>query len=247
MAKQKKVKKAAKARGGVVHALPDNGGKRKRVRMPREQREQRIIRGAITYFATVGLSGDTRALARGLHITHPLLFRYFGSKEALLERVYEEVFMRRWNPTWETTIKDRAMPLRTRLSVVYNDYARSILSHEWVRIFLFSGLKDAMVHRRILGALRERIFVPICGELRHELGLPTLDEMPPTDDEIELIWGSHSKIFYYGVRKWVYHVSVPEDVSRLIELDLDGFFAGAPAVIRARLGAPAAAASSAGR
>jgi hypothetical protein len=131
--------------------------------------------------------------------------------------------------------------------VVYNDYARSILSHEWVRIFLFSGLKDAMVHRRILGALRERIFVPICGELRHELGLPTLDEMPPTDDEIELIWGSHSKIFYYGVRKWVYHVSVPEDVSRLIELDLDGFFAGAPAVIRARLGAPAAAASSAGR
>jgi AcrR family transcriptional regulator len=241
MATRKTGKVAGGGRAGASPARRGSSGKRKLVRLPRELREQRIIQGAITYFATVGLTGDTRALARGLHITHPLLYRYFGSKEALLERVYEEVFMRRWNPTWETTIKDRKLPLRTRLSLVYNDYARSILSYEWVRIFLFSGLRDAMVHRRILEALRERIFVPICGELRHELGLPGLAEVPPTDEEIELIWGSHSKIFYYGVRKWVYHVRVPDDVSKLIELDLDAFLEGAPAVIRARVGATSTA------
>jgi AcrR family transcriptional regulator len=208
-------------------------------RLPREERERRILEGAATFFATEGLSGDTRELARRLHITHPLLFRYFGTKEGLLERVYEEVYMRRWNPTWEERIKDRSVPLRTRMASFYNDYARAILSYEWVRIFLYSGLRNANFHRRFLENLREQIFVPLCGELRHELGLPGLDEIPATQDEIELIWGSHTKIFYYGVRKWVYQLPVPGDISKLIELDLDGFFAGAPAVIRARIGARA--------
>ncbi len=231
-------------RGAVRTDARPPGAHRSR-RLPRAEREQQIVQGAITFFASVGLSGDTRELARSLHISHPLLYRYFGSKKALLERVYQEVYMRRWNPTWEASIKDRSSPLRARMSAVYNDYARAILSHEWVRIFLFSGLRDAMVHRRILDALRERIFVPICGELRHELGLPGLEEVPPTEDEIELIWGSHSRIFYYGVRKWVYHAPVPDDVSHLIELDLDAFFAGAPAVIRARLAPPGGAGSKA--
>jgi AcrR family transcriptional regulator len=203
--------------------------------LPRAERERRIIEGAISFFATVGLSGDTRELARRLHITHPLLYRYFGTKEGLLERVYQEVYMRRWDPTWEQRIKDRSFPLRKRISNFYNEYARAILSYEWVRIFLFSGLRNATFHRRFLDTLREQIFVPLCGELRYELGLPGLDEVPATQDEIELIWGSHTKIFYYGVRKWVYHLPVPGNIAELIELDLDGFFAGAPAVIRARI------------
>lgn len=230
----KKTRRAGEKEAARTGSRPPGAHRSKR--LPRAEREQRIIQGAIAFFASAGLSGDTRELARRLHISHPLLYRYFGSKKALLERVYEEVYMRRWNPTWEASIRDRSMPLRARISAVYNDYARAILSYEWVRIFLFSGLRDAIVHRRILEALRERIFVPICGELRHDLGLPGLDEVPPTEDEIELIWGSHSKIFYYGVRKWVYHSPVPVDISQLIELDLDAFFAGAPAVIRSRVG-----------
>lgn len=204
---------------------------RRRTRLPREERERRILHGAIAFFAEEGLSGDTRELARRLHITHPLLFRYFGSKAALLERVYQEVYMRRWNTSWEESIKDRSIPLRARMSNVYNDYAHAILSYEWVRIFLYSGLRDANVHRRILQALRERIFVPICSELRHDLGLPGTDIVPPSDDEIELIWSSHFVIFYYGVRKWVYHSPVPRDVSKFIELHLDAFFAAAPVLI----------------
>ena len=201
-------------------------------RLPREERERRIIQGAISFFAEVGLSGDTRQLARRLNITHPLLFRYFGSKEGLLERVYQEVYMRHWNPFWEDMIKDRSVPLQARMRAFYNDYARAILSYEWVRIFLFSGLRDADFHRRFLEILRSKIFIPLCAEIRHELGLPGFDRIPVTSGEIDLVWGSHSKIFYYGVRKWVYHAPTPPEVSELIDLDLDAFFGGAPSVVR---------------
>ena len=213
------------------HPTPGEAAPRP-MRLPREERERRIIQGAISFFAEVGLSGDTRQLARRLNITHPLLFKYFGSKEGLLERVYQEVYMRHWNPFWEDMIKDRRVPLQVRMRDFYNDYARAILSYEWVRIFLFSGLRDADFHRRFLEILRSKIFIPLCAEIRHELGLPGFDRIPVTDGEIDLVWGSHSKIFYYGVRKWVYHAPTPPDISALIDLDLDAFFGGVPSVVR---------------
>jgi len=39
-------------------------------------------------------------------------------------------------------------------------------------------------------------------------------------------------MFYYGVRKWVYHASPAGDISELIDLDLATFFGGAPSVVR---------------
>jgi len=205
----------------------------RRTRLPKEERELAIIQGAISFFAELGLSGDTRQLARRLNITHPLLFKYFGSKEGLLERVYQEVYMRHWNPFWEEMIRDRDVPLQMRMRGFYTDYARAILSYEWVRIFLFSGLRDADFHRRFLEVLRSKIFVPLCAEIRHELGLPGFDEIPVTDAEIDLVWASHATIFYYGVRKWVYHAPQLLDIRELIDLNLDAFFGGTPKVVRA--------------
>src|SRR3546814_1522468 len=64
-------------------------------RLPRAERERLIVEGAVQFFAEVGFGGDTRELAKRLNITHPLLFRYFASKNALIERVYQEVFIGR--------------------------------------------------------------------------------------------------------------------------------------------------------
>src|SRR3546814_4311648 len=73
-------------------------------RLPRAERERLIVEGAVQFFAEVGFGGDTRELANRLNITHPLLFRYFASKNALIERVYQEEFIGRWNPYWEIVI-----------------------------------------------------------------------------------------------------------------------------------------------
>ena len=56
-------------------------------RLPREERERRIVQEAIRFFAEAGFGGDTRELAKRVNVTHPLLFRYFPSKDALIERV----------------------------------------------------------------------------------------------------------------------------------------------------------------
>ena len=56
-------------------------------RMLPGEREKLIVSEAIRYFSEVGFSGQTRELSRRLGITQPLLYRYFPSKRALLERV----------------------------------------------------------------------------------------------------------------------------------------------------------------
>ena len=67
-------------------------------RLPRAERERHILDEAVRFFAEVGFGGDTRELAKRAQVTHALLFRYFPSKDALIERVYREVYLGRWNP-----------------------------------------------------------------------------------------------------------------------------------------------------
>src|ERR1700675_2500699 len=70
-------------------------------RLSPEEREEQIVQKAIQYFAAHGFSASTRELAREIGITQPLLYRYFPNKEALVERVFHEVYLSRWNPDWE--------------------------------------------------------------------------------------------------------------------------------------------------
>ena len=72
-----------------------------RKRLQPFDRERLIVEAAVRFFAENGFEGQTRKLAASLGITQPLLYRYFPSKEALIERVYQEVFIGRWNPDWE--------------------------------------------------------------------------------------------------------------------------------------------------
>ena len=51
------------------------------------EREALIVAGAVRYFAEAGFAGDTRSLAQHLGVGQPLLFKYFPTKEALIERV----------------------------------------------------------------------------------------------------------------------------------------------------------------
>src|SRR5690349_4302482 len=135
-------------------------------RMKREDRERQIVEEAVRYFSEVGFTGETRELARRLHITQPALFKYFETKDALIERVYQHVYVNRWDPRWEALLSDRSMPLKQRMLAFYRAYAGAILSREWIRLFMFSGLKDASINQRYLRLVRDRVFVPICVELR---------------------------------------------------------------------------------
>lgn len=207
-------------------------------RLAPEARERQIVEKAIEHFATHGFSGSTRELARQIGVTQPLLYRYFPSKEALIDRVYDEIYT--WNPDWEKLIADRTVSLQDRLVAFYRAYAQTILRREWIRTFIFAGLSREGFNTRYLSRLRERVFLPVLRELRHEYDIATPATEAQRNAEIELVWSLHASIFYLGVRKWVYGLPVPDDLDTEIERLIDAFLNGTPAALK-QLGSGATA------
>ncbi|WP_454766525.1 TetR/AcrR family transcriptional regulator [Cupriavidus campinensis] len=196
-----------------------------------EEREQQIVEKAIEHFTRNGFGGSTRELARQIGVTQPLLYRYFESKEALIERVYHEVFQ--WRPDWERQITDRSLPLPERLHAFYLDYSSVILREEWIRLFIFAGLTHEGINNKYLSKLRSKVFLPVMAEVRAAFGIAAPRNVADTEAEIEMIWSLHAAIFYIGVRKWVYGLKVPTDMEAAIRQKVDMFLHGAPAAIRA--------------
>lgn len=209
------------------------------VRLSGAEREKHIAQEAVRFFAEVGFGGDTRELAKRLGVTQSLLYKYFPSKEALINRVFEEVYLGRWNPFWESVVRDRMIPLEERLTRHYIEYAKAALTRDWVRIFMFSGLRGEDINRRYLDILRERILVPMAIELRHEFGLPTIDEIPIKSNEIELVWSINARVFYFGQRQWIFDVPIEDDLDDLIRMTIEHFMAGARVVMPRLLGVTA--------
>ncbi len=204
-----------------------------RRRLAPEEREHDIIQRAVSVLARHGFEVSTRDLAKELGITQPLLYRYFPSKEALIDRVYEEVFVRRWNPEWEEWLSDRSFPLRDRLCRYLKDYAKFVLRNEWIRIFIYAGLSRGGINQKYLARLRERHFAVIARELRHEYDIPDPRNETEEEDEIELVWATHSSVFYIGVRKWIYEQPIPKNLDHVIEMRVDAFLQGVPPVLKA--------------
>jgi len=221
---------ASTASRASVRSLPENGGGR---RLSADEREQQIVRKAIAFFAHRGFNASTRELARELGVTQPLLYRYFPTKNDLVDRVYVEVFARRWSPHWEEWLSDRSVPLAKRLKRYFKDYARFVLRNEWVRIFIYSGLDRNRLNRKYLKMLRDKHFLLIARELRHEYRIPEPVSADEEEEEIELVWTTHASVFYIGVRKWIYNLPAPKNLDRLIDMRVDAFVIGAPAVLRA--------------
>lgn len=197
-----------------------------RRRLAADERERQIVEGAIAYFAEVGLDGQTRELARRLGIAQPLLFRYFPTKQHLIERIYEDVYLRRWKPEWEAMIADASRPTAERFRLFELDYQRTIHDYSWLRIFVSAGLKGYDLPRRYLGMIGERVFTPLLAAMRAEAGLPSPVEQPLDPSEFELLFGIHGALVYIGLRGLVYGLAAPPDPDALREALLDSALPG---------------------
>ncbi|MCH4024718.1 MAG: TetR/AcrR family transcriptional regulator [Acetobacter fabarum] len=206
--------------------------KQKRRRLDPEDREREIIDGAVGFFAEVGFDGGLRDLAKRLGITHQNLFRYFPTKEALIDRVYEEVYLGRWQVEWEVLLADRTIALEQRLMQFYRSYLQAIFRYDWVRIFVFAGLKGVGITQRYLELVQARVVEPLARELRAATGLPDTSEVPLLPEETELAWGLHGELFYLAVRRWVYDMKVPDDLDMVVRVAVVKFLAGAPSAVR---------------
>lgn len=179
---------------------------------------------ATEFFSEEGFGGGTRALARRLGVTQPLLYRYFPSKDDLIKEVYRTVYLDPLETGWEKLLSDRARPLRDRLQEFYVAYTDAIFTRKWLRIYLYAGLKGLDINRWYVGMVKDKILTRIVRECRYEAGLAVQNR--PTAAELELAWVFHGGIFYYGVRKYIYEAPVLEDKAQMIGDALDVFLAG---------------------
>jgi AcrR family transcriptional regulator len=187
-----------------------------RRRLTPADRERQIVAGAVSFFSEHGLDGQLRDLAKQLGITHTLLYHYFPTKQALIERVYTEMFEGRWKPEWEVLLDDKKLDVQTKLTQFYSDYSKVVLQSEWVRIFVFSGLSDRYITDRYFALLREKLFPRLVRETRKYRGISNRSK--PGARELELLLGLHGNIFYMGIRRWIYGQAV-HDVQSVVMVD----------------------------
>ena len=178
-----------------------------------------ILDAAISFFAENGFSAQTRELATEIGVSQSLIYRYFKSKEDLVEQVYQKTFLLRWNPVWEVLLTDRTIPIRTRLIDFFRSYLGAIDDRYWIRISMYSSLSGWDMTHKYISIHVNRIIDVIVSELG-------LDEASDKALAAEMVWHLHSSFIYYLVRKYIHRTQVYQDtgtlVSSLVDIYLDG-------------------------
>jgi AcrR family transcriptional regulator len=177
-----------------------------RRRLGTAERSRQILNGAIQFFALHGLDGQLRDLAKSIGITHALLYHYFPTKQALIDAVYQEVFVERWNPGWDELLDDEALSVEDKLTRFYDDYINQALTRDFVRILVFSGLTDRTITDRFFDMLRQRLFPRLIRETRRHRGASLRGKA--SRRELELLTGLHGGFFYIPLQRWVYGQAV---------------------------------------
>lgn len=195
----------------------------RRRRLAPEEREALILDEAIAFFAERGFNAQLRELADRAGISQSLIFRYFTTKQALVEKVYERVYVARWSAEWERDLRDTARPLQARLVKFYTSYMEAIGGTEWIRVALFSGLEGNDLTRRYIDTRVDGLILIIAAEIRR--AVPRTRDM---SEELlhELVWHLHSTFIYYLVRRYVFRVPTFADIDVLIEKAVDNFLEG---------------------
>lgn len=198
----------------------------KRKRLPRGARKAKIVQDAAAYFATNGFAASTRDLASDMGITQALLYRYFASKEELINHVFQTVFIERWKPEWDDILAGRTLTADARLIRFYTAFLGSI-SYVSLRLFMRAALDGMEFTPLYTFSLNDRILQPVIGGLRNSLGLPNFDALPFFDGERELAVMLHGSMVFTRIRKHIYDTDLPDDPSELVTLHVQTFLPGA--------------------
>ena len=213
-----------------------------RRRLEAREREQQIIDGAAEFFARRGLDAQMRELAAELGIAHTLLYHYFPTKRSLIERVYEHTIAGRWDARWEAMLDDTRQTPAERLLSFYREYLRAILTPEWLRILVHSGLSDGLIPNRYFALVREKLFPRLLRELRRAAGSRARSGATPREEAL-LVAFHGGLIYHLGIWPLVYQQSFagegdPALTDTFIRDRIDGLLLQAPMVVaspRARL------------
>jgi AcrR family transcriptional regulator len=197
-------------------------------------REAQILEAAIVFFSRNGLGAQIRDLAKEIGIAHTLLYHYFPTKQALIDKVYETLFSGRWKAEWDVLL-DAPMPIETKLCRLYESYLSTILTPEWMRIIVGSGLIDGVIPNRYFALLGERFFPKLVRETRRAFGSQSRAKVSVREQG--LLMGLHGGLIYsLGIWPHVYGQSFAGQgdqsaISQIIRDRVQSYLLQAPNVI----------------
>lgn len=216
-----------------VDGSPETPMPRQRAkRLPAAERKAVILHEASLFFAKEGFSASTRDLADKLGVRQALLYKYFPSKEALLEAIFEDVLAVHWAMDWAKVLSDHSLSLEERLERVYIAH----LENEdgvGLRLFLRAALDGWVLPTRRLELVKEKLVLPMIADLRSEAQLPGLHSAPLTVGEFELAMVLHASVIFYSMRTHIYGSGVASDASAAVRLYVSTFLPGAKTSLRA--------------
>jgi AcrR family transcriptional regulator len=154
-------------------------------------------------------------------ISQALIFRYFGTKDALLEKVYQRVFLSRWSPSWVENLRDRRRPLRQRLKEFYRDYLVAVDDRRWIRIAMYSSLAGRDLTRRWINRYVEDLLRVIAEEIDAAYTLPEGRKV-----DVDFAWVLHSPFIYWLVRKHIHGTGTNLVSDNLTDTVVDTFLDG---------------------
>jgi AcrR family transcriptional regulator len=192
---------------------PDRPREAPRRRLDPALRREELVRAAARHFAAAGFAGTMRDLAQACGVTAGLFYRYFASKEALIEAVFADM-RGRWGSA-QASVPDGPAPLAERLLGFYAAYLRRNSDYNGMRLFLHAALSGLDLPLRYGPDLDAWVLRPIAAALRAEAGLP-----PPADPlpraERDLLIGLHGAVVFVGIRRHIYAAAIDE--ARHLEL-----------------------------
>lgn len=197
-------------------------------RMAPADRKAMILSRATEFFAEYGLTAQTRALAVACGVAQRLLYRYFPSKAALLEQVYQEAIVAPFKAVWLVQLKDRTRPFEQRLSEFYRNYYAAVLTRKWLRLFLYASLAEVRMAPDYIATIIMEMLETIVAEAANDQQV----ELPR--DRIlvhEIGWVLHGTVSHFAIRRHLYAASQRISEDRVLSLHIRMFLSGFSAVV----------------
>jgi len=205
---------------------------KKKVRLSPDERRRQIVHEALSFFAQHGFEANTRVLAQRIGVTQPLLFRYFSTKEKLIDAVVDLAYSRLARRDWLSMIRQSEGDLRTRLINFCYAYARENYDFEWIRLYMFAGLAGGELNRRYIKRVTEPVLRAIALEIRAHLRFST-NEKSLSKEEIEYLWIFHGGLYYQAIRHQIYRLPVDaKALASLVEIIVDAMISGYAQVLK---------------
>lgn len=206
--------------------------KPKQRRVKRGQRKKLILEKATELFSEKGFSTSTRDIAAELGVTQALLYKYFKSKEELIDAVFERRYQELSELDILPELRKRKGKLEDRLLAFYTDYFENwaVISYKLHMQGVLAGYRNNVVKS---AHLFNEVITELMGQIRDEYDLPDFEERPLAASEFELLMKLHGAIYFSIMRRLMTHSGPNEDIHTNIENSIKLLMQVIPAELKA--------------